>query len=189
VEFEVFRGERDNRAVLFREAVNVMREVWRTSFPLAHTSNTHLRGDTNVLPKPVLRNIPILVTGFSGQTLEWISEYSDGWMSYPRPIVLQEKLIHDYRELANSFKPFTQSLHIDLAENADEDPTYMRLGFRSGRNFLLEHLKELERIGVNHVILGFKNAKRPAADIIQELAEEIVPFFPALSYYVHNYIF
>lgn len=181
VEFEVFRVERDNRAVLFREAVDVMKEVWRTSFPLAHTTRTHLRGDTNVLPKPALRNIPIIVTGFSGQTLEWISEYSDGWMSYPRPTVLQEKLIRDYRTLAKKFKPFSQSLHIDLAKDANEGPTYMRLGFRSGRKFLLEHLKELETIGVNHVILGFKDAKRPAADIIQELAEEIVPFFPALS--------
>lgn len=180
VEFDVFRVERDDRSALFREAFDVMKEVWRTSFPLAHTTRTHLRGDTNVLPKPKLRNIPIIVTGFSGQTLEWISEHSDGWMSYPRPNVLQEKYIRDYRELARKFKPFSQSLHIDLAEDANEDPTYMHLGFRSGRKFLQEHLNELEEIGVNHVILSFKEAKRPAADIIQEISEEIVPLFPAL---------
>lgn len=180
VEFDVFRIARETKTARFQEAINVMKEVWRSSFPLVHSEHVHLRGDTNVLPKPILKDIPIIVTGFSGQTLEWISEHSDGWMSYPRNSVLQEKFIHDYRHLAGRFKPFAQSLHVDLAEDPDEAPTYMRLGFRSGRQFLIEHLKELEEIGVNHVILNFKEAQRPTNEIIQEIAEEIVPYFPAI---------
>src|SRR5699024_12103233 len=85
------------------------------------------------ISKPALGNIPVLVTGFSGQNLEWIAQNGDGWMSYFRHPDLQEIYIRDYRSLTNGFKPFVQSLHIDLAEDADEEPTFIHGGFRSGR--------------------------------------------------------
>jgi len=57
----------------------------------------------------------------------------------------------------------------------------MHLGFRSGHKFLIEYINQLQEIGVNHVIISNKEAKRPADEIIQELAEEMVPHFPVLE--------
>ena len=181
IEFEAFGVAREKRAEVFQETLYVMKQSWATSFPKISTSRVHLNGNTDILPKPVLGDIPILVTGFSGQSLEWIAENSDGWLSYPRNPILQQKFIGDYRTLARKFKPFAQSLHIDLSENANEEPTYMRLGFRSGHTFLIEFLYELQEIGVNHVVINTKDARRPADEMIQELIEEVVPYFPALK--------
>ncbi|HLR09723.1 MAG TPA: LLM class oxidoreductase [Bacillota bacterium] len=180
VEFAAYGVEREKRAELYQEALHVMRKVWSTAYPSIQTARVHLTGDTDVLPKPALGNIPVLVTGFSGQNLEWIAQNGDGWMSYFRHPDLQEIYIRDYRSLTNGFKPFVQSLHIDLAEDADEEPTFIHGGFRSGRRFLVAFLNKLQEIGVNHVIINTKYSQRPAADVIHELAEEVVPHFPAL---------
>jgi len=36
-----------------------------------------------LLPKPVHGSIPLIVTGSSGQSPEWIAEHADGWLTYP----------------------------------------------------------------------------------------------------------
>src|SRR5699024_722118 len=57
----------------------------------------------------------------------------------------------------------------------------IRLGFRTGRKFLISYLHDLKEIGVNHVAFNLKDGKRPAEEVVQELGEEVVPFFPALK--------
>lgn len=180
IEFDAYDVERERRATLYREAYHVTRAVWKAFNPVVETERAHLTGETDILPKPVMGNIPILVTGFSGQKLEWIAEHSDGWMSYPRALFLQKKYIDDYRRLAGGFKPFSQSLEIDLAEDPDERPTFERLGFQGGRNHLIIYLNELQKIGVNNVMLNVKNSRRPVDEVILELAEEVTPYFPSL---------
>lgn len=127
IEFDVFGVNREERAILYQE---VMKEAWSTSFPNIQTNRVKLTGKTDILPKPTLGDIPTLVTGFSGQSLEWIAKYSDGWMSYPRNPILQQKFIDDYRALANTFKPFAQSLHVNLSETPHEEPTTYIYAFR-----------------------------------------------------------
>ena len=61
------------------------------------------------------------------------------------------------------------------------EPTQIQLGFRTGTAFLIEFLKTLEAIGVNHVMFNLKFGGRPAEDVIQQLGEEVVPLFPSLS--------
>jgi len=51
---------------------------------------------------------------------------------------------------------------------------------RAGRNGLIALLHEWREAGVNHAALGMQMAKRPAQEIIQELAEEVLPLFPSL---------
>lgn len=181
VEFNIFDVDREKRAEMYREALQVMREVWKTPFPKIQTKRVHLSGTTDLLPKPTVGDIPVFVTGFSGQSLQWIAENGDGWFGYPRDPAYQKQIIDDYRALTNTFKPFSQSLHIDLAEDPNEAPSPRHLGFRSGRNFLIEYLHALQEVGVNHVILNNKDALRPAKDIIQELAEDVAPHFPAIQ--------
>ncbi|MNJ76982.1 hypothetical protein D3C77_743840 [compost metagenome] len=39
-------------------------------------------------------------------------------------------------------------------------------------------LEEWQAVGVNHAALGIQFSQRPAAEVLQELAEEVLPHFP-----------
>jgi luciferase-type oxidoreductase len=180
IEFPTFSVDFEKRAELYREAIKVMRTVWKHHFPKIHTTRVHMvQGD--VLPKPELGDIPVLVTGHSGQSLKWIAEHADGWLTYPRNLSLQTVQIQKWRSLNENFKPFSQSLYVDLTENPDEPPTGIRLGFRTGRKFLIQYLEDLKNAGVNHVIINLKFAQRPVLEVIEELGEEVLPYFPTIS--------
>ncbi len=180
IEFSAFSTDRDKRAQLFRETLYVMRQTWKEPFPKISSTTTNLQ-DADLLPKPSIGDIPVLITGNASQTPAWIAQYGDGWFFYQRNIDLQALRMKEWRSFTNGFKPFAQSLSLDLAENPNEEPTFMQLGFRSGRNYLISYLDDLRKIGVNHVAFNFKAAKRPVDEMMQELGEEVVPHFPALS--------
>lgn len=180
IEFEAYRFDRNERSNLFQESFKVMKSVWKETYPQINSNRVHL-SKADLLPKPALLNIPTFVTGHSGQSLKWIAEKGDGWISFPRHPNSQKEIIEEWRSHTRVFKPFSQSLYIDLAANPGEGPTPIHLGFRSGTNYLIEHLKELEAVGVNHVILNVKFAERPIAHIIQELGEKVIPYFPAFQ--------
>jgi hypothetical protein len=80
------------------------------------------------------------------------------------------------------FKPFAQSLQIDLAEDPDESASPIGFGFRIGHRRLVEHLGDLRDIGVNHVLLGVGASRRPIREVVDELARHVVPHFPALAH-------
>ena len=62
----------NEKAALFRESIVVMKKVWKESFPQIQTERVEmLQGD--IVPKPILSDIPIFGTGYSGQTIEWLS--------------------------------------------------------------------------------------------------------------------
>src|SRR5690625_1722991 len=70
----------------------------------------------DIVPKSVVADIRILGTGFSGQTVEWLAEHTDGWMFYAQEANRQEELISRWHKAAGRFKPFIQPLVLDLAE-------------------------------------------------------------------------
>lgn len=180
IEFSAFSVDRGQRSLLFQESLYVMRQVWKEEFPEIHSPNVSLQyGD--LLPKPELKDIPILITGHSSQTPEWIAKNSDGWFYYPRNVEFQASLINEWRTSTSEFKPFLQSLYIDLSFDSNEKPTPIHLGFRTGHKFLISYLNTLKEAGVNHVAFNLKYGQRPVEEVIQELGEEVVPYFPALS--------
>ncbi|RHW41983.1 LLM class oxidoreductase [Neobacillus notoginsengisoli] len=180
IEFSAFSVESVQRGQLFQESLHVMRQLWKEEFPVIHSERVSLQNG-NLLPKPELKDIPVLITGHSSQTPEWIAQNSDGWLYYPRSVDFQEKIINDWRTYTGEFKPFAQSLYIDLSENPDEDPTPIHLGLRTGHKFLTYFLQTLKEIGVNHVAFNLKYGKRPVEEVIQELGEYVLPDFPAIK--------
>ena len=180
IEFPAFSVNPEDRSELFRESMAVMRKVWREHFPSIDSARVHMTSG-DMLPKPKLSDIPVMVTGHSGQSPEWIAEHSDGWIYYPRPLKFQKALIDNWRSLTEEFKPFTQSLYIDLTEDPNHVPIPIHLGFRTGRVFLIEFLESLRDAGVNHVIINLKYGQRPVEEVIEELGEFVLPHFPALS--------
>ncbi|CUS36275.1 hypothetical protein COMA2_210061 [Candidatus Nitrospira nitrificans] len=114
--------------------------------------------------------------------MEWIAAHSDGWVTYPRPLAKQSDMIALWKRLVDDhapdqFKPFVQSLYIDLVEDPHATPKPIHLGFRLGRSALLDLLKCLEAKGVNHVILNLKYGSRPASEVLEELGAEILRWF------------
>ncbi|CAH0315023.1 LLM class oxidoreductase [Peribacillus simplex] len=179
IEFPAFKVDPLEKADRFQESVMTMRKVWGEQFPHIDSQRVHM-AEGDLLPKPTSNNIPLLVTGHSSQSVEWIVEHGDGWIYYPRNVNQQLDRIQTWRSSTNEFKPFVQSLYVDLTEDPNQPPTPIHLGFRIGRNTLIEYIEHLKLTGVNHIIIVLKNSKRPASEVIQELGEEVVPFFPSL---------
>lgn len=180
VEFPAFGVDWHERDVLFRENLAVIRKVLMEAFPNVQSSYGTMMGTADLVPKPVSR-LPILITGSSRQSLEWIAAHADGWITYPRDLVQQAGLIRQWRAAAEAvspgvFKPFVQSLYIDLADQPAEPARPIHLGFRAGRNFMLDFLNELAGVGVNHVILNLKYGRRAAAEVVEEIGQEILPY-------------
>lgn len=180
IEFPAFKIDPLEKTERFQESIMVMRKAWQESFPdIVSPRVNMLEGD--LLPKPALGSIPLLVTGHSSQSVEWIAEQGDGWIYYPRNLYQQLDRIQEWRSLTNYFKPFVQSLFVDLSEDPNQQPIPIHLGFRIGRNPLIEHIHRLKMAGVNHIIIALKNSRRSVSEVIEELGEEVVPHFPAIT--------
>ncbi|WP_046180304.1 TIGR03571 family LLM class oxidoreductase [Domibacillus tundrae] len=174
---------KEKSGVIFNENYTTLDRLLHEESPTIHSGSGVIDGrEMRMFPKPY-SSIPVMPTGFSSQSIEWIAEHGDGWIQYPRDIKQQARLIQDYRGLTNvkapgKFKPFTQTLFIDLSENPDKQPVKIPLGFHLGRNYLIELLQDFQTIGVNHLAFVLYFAQRPAEDIIQELGEDVLPYFP-----------
>ncbi|MEV6601730.1 LLM class oxidoreductase [Actinoplanes sp. NPDC051346] len=183
VEFPAYGLDRDASGMLFRESISAIRRLWSEDFPILTTPWGVLR-NAGMLPKPVTHRIPLLITGNSRQDVEWIAEHGDGWLMYPRSVHQQATIVEQWRAAGESqgvLKPFSQSLYIDLAEQPTSRPIPIHLGYRLGREPLVEHLSRLRDIGVNHVLLNLKYGRRPAPEVLEELGEHVVPHFPLIS--------
>jgi len=188
-EYPAFNMDINFRRELFQDSFHCIRQL-NEDFPHINSVFGQLSGDIDLLPKSTGSKIPLLATGHSGQNLEWIAKNSDGWIYYPRSVRAQEALVVQWRgtlqALGLADKPFAQSLYIDLVENPLAEPVPIHLGYRLGRNWLLEMLYELQHVGVNHVALNLKHGTRPAAEVIEELGEFILPHLTPISNYVNT---
>jgi luciferase-type oxidoreductase len=181
VEFPAFGKPLEQRGLLFQESLAYFRQALAERFPVIDSPLGHLSG-ADLVPKPAVGYLPTLVTGHSQQSIEWIARHSDGWIMYPRPPLIQRMVVSEWRRATEEvapgvFKPFGQSLYIDLAQNPDEEPRPIHLGYRLGRKRLIDLLATLQEIGVNHVILNLKYGQRPASDVLEEVGQEVLPLF------------
>jgi luciferase-type oxidoreductase len=179
VEFPAFGVDFEQRSALFRDNLRVVRTVLAEQFPTLQSSYGTLAGTADLVPKPVTP-VPMLVTGHSGQPLDWIAKNADGWITYPRGLPRQAEVAAHWRMAVGTaapgvFKPFVQSFYVDLSDDPDAAPTPIHLGFRGGRHFVLRFLEAVRSIGVNHVILNFKYGARSAGDVLEEIGREILP--------------
>ncbi|MEO0403038.1 MAG: LLM class oxidoreductase [Pseudomonadota bacterium] len=166
------RGDR------FRDSMAYMRAVAREN---PHHDGTHgrLDGHIDILPKPVAGPIPMLITGGSRQSPDWVAGHGDGWITYPRDATSQGRVIAEYRARVAAAgkvdKPVMQSLYVDLLDDPNSEPRPIHLGFQSGTAFLLAYLQQIQALGVNHVAL---NLRFNAADIdatLHRIADHILP--------------
>ena len=52
---------------------------------------------------------------------------------------------------------------------------------RGGRNAYIAFLQHAQALGVNHVAMNLKASRRPAREVLEELAQYVLPMFPSLA--------
>ncbi|QFU75439.1 LLM class oxidoreductase [Halioglobus maricola] len=179
-EYPALNLDFENRGERFRESVAYIQKSWQ---PRAQFENSYgsPSGDMDLLPKPDNGRIPLLITGSSQQTPDWIAANGDGWMLYPRSVQQQEQVIERYQrsvfDAGRPAQPVMQPLYVDLAESADAPPRAIHLGFNAGVNYLREYLSSLEAVGVNHVALNLRFNQNNIETTLKILADELLPHF------------
>lgn len=188
VEFPAYGLDHAQRAERFAESVRYVRQLM---LPGALNINSPLGSvhGVELLPKPTVGRLPLLVTGSSRQSLQWVAEHADGWLTYPDathhptgPKRLGEK-IRAWRALIPDagFRPHVTNEWLDLVDDPNHPRTSTDGGYtlRTGRNGLIDLLGEWQQAGVNHAALGIQFSARPADEVLQELAEYVLPLFPS----------
>ena len=180
-EYPALAIDYQNRGAAFRHAYEYIRAA-ENEFPiLKDNPYGRLDGTMDILPKPYGSKVPMLVTGHSQQSTEWIANNADGWMFDPRDFHSQEMRIKEWRELISESqewnKPFMQPLYIDLMSKSDFKPQGMHLGLRTGTDFLIEYLNGIKSIGVNHVALNLRFNSANIEQTLEALAEKVMPHF------------
>ncbi|MEM8995023.1 MAG: TIGR03571 family LLM class oxidoreductase, partial [Acidobacteriota bacterium] len=115
----------DERDALFRESYDYIRQAARDA-PRFGNAFGDLPGGMDLLPKPSSGRLPLLVTGSSRQTPDWIARHGDGWMVYPRGLDAQARVVREWRERVAAAgdvdKPVMQPLYIDLVDEPSTPP-------------------------------------------------------------------
>lgn len=188
VEFPAYGLDHATRGARFAQSVEYFRKLLRADSPAIDSPLGRIDAAA-LLPKPANRSIPLIVTSSSGQSPDWIAAQADGWLTYPEathvpqgPLRLAQK-IKAWRALIpdGGFRPHMTNEWLDLVADPDHPRTPLRGGYvlRTGRKGLIALLEEWQRAGVNHAALGIQFSQRPAAEVIQELAEDVLPHFPS----------
>ena len=68
-----------------------------------------------------------------------------------------------------------QSALLDLLEEPSAPAQPLDLGLRTGRDGLVDYLRRMRALGVAHVMFGLVEGGRPAAEVIREIGEEVLP--------------
>jgi hypothetical protein len=108
------------------------------------------------------------------QSLDWLDNDTDGWITYPGSLSLQERVVAEWHRVAGPgapVKPVAQSLCFDLAERSDAPPEPIHLGYRLGLRHLESLLTDLRRIGVRPVALNLRLSRR----VVREVLEKLLP--------------
>jgi len=173
------------RGKLFRDAFGYIREVHKKFPTLVDNQYGQLTGQMDVLPKSFGSKIPMIITGSSRQSIEWIAAHGDGWMYYPRPTLQQAATIADWRQEvakhATFDKPFMQPLYVILEDNDDFRPQPIQLGFRIGAKYLVDYLIQMQEIGVNHVAINLRFNQGDVEAALEKLAEKVFPYFDQIT--------
>ena len=171
-----------DRGARFREAFEYI-ERMREPTPRFDNVYGSPGGGIDMLPKPSGPRLPLLITGGSQQSPEWTARHGDGWMTYPRRLDVQARVVEAWREhvaaAGQPDKPVMQPLYLDLADDPDASPRPIHLGLRTGVRYLRAHLRRLESIGVNHVALNLRFNTANIETTLERLADDILPEFSA----------
>ncbi|SDX56270.1 luciferase-type oxidoreductase, BA3436 family [Pseudomonas syringae] len=179
-EYPAFGQDFDTRAERFRECVEILHTVTERPFP-AYRSRYYgqLNGELDLLPKPHFGRLPMLAIGRCKQDISWLANHMDGWIWHQSAFNTLPDVIDHWRKSADqpSFRPYGYATFFDLEDDPNA-PLKAGRGISTGRNALIDLWQRQQAEGVSHVALNLKPLRRPATEVLQELAEYVLPHFP-----------
>ncbi|EGH69919.1 LLM class oxidoreductase [Pseudomonas syringae] len=179
-EYPAFGERFETRAERFRDGVELLHAVTEQSFPVFKSRHYgQLNGTLDLLPKPVFGRLPMLAIGRCQQDITWLANSKDGWIWHQSGFDTLPEVINHWRSANEQmqFKPYGYATFFDLDENKDA-PMKVGRGISTGRNALIALWQRQREQGVSHVALNLKPLRRPATEVLQELEEYVLPYFP-----------
>ncbi len=177
-EYPAFGIDFGKRAERFREAFSLVRKLHGEGFPKGKTKGFGtLRGDLDLLPKPLDDRLPMIAVGRAGQTVPWIAKNADAWIWTVDDPKSVGKILADLKAASGKRRPppYGYSTFLDLDRNPDAPAQRRHNVLRIGRKALLERLQSQAALGVRHVAFNLRPSRRPAERIIDEMGEHILP--------------
>lgn len=179
-EYPALNMDYETRGGRFADSIAYMRALF-TDNPKFEGMHGQLNGQLDMLPKPLSGTLPMLITGGSQQSPAWGAAHGDGWMTYPRNAAQQAPMISIYRAhvaaQCDTDKPVMQSLYVDVMRKPDAPTRPIHLGFQAGTKYLLRYLRDVEALGVNHVMLNLRFNNADIEETLERLADEVLPAF------------
>lgn len=179
-EYPAMQQSHADRGARFRDSVDYIRALGEP-YPKLDNAYGTIRGDIDLLPKPHGARLPLLITGGSQQSVDWVAKNGDGWMTYPRNAAAQGRVIDDYRArlvaAGEPDKPVMQSLYVDVLPDVSAPPRPIHLGFQAGTEFLRSYLRDIEALGINHVALNLRFNQASIPTTLEHLADTILADF------------
>ncbi|KUE88019.1 MULTISPECIES: LLM class oxidoreductase [Cupriavidus] len=185
-DYPMFGIDYESRGERYRDAYGVFRTLSEESFPSFQSARFGgSPGALDLVPKAPFGRVPAIAVGQAQQSMEWLAHNLDGFLGgAPAPYGLAQ-LGEEWRKHVHAaageqaFKPLGLGGYLDLAE--DPDVPFQRFpgGFRAGRNGLRDYLELAQAAGISHVALNPKVSRQPYGEILDELAEYVLPHFPS----------
>jgi len=168
IEYPLFEKDFGNRGKNFREAIDII--TGKKDLKKLRINNLE------VLPKADTPRM--LVAGLAQQSPEYIGKYLHGWLAYPGTPTDHNKRVALYRKVASKEKPYVSFIHLNFKINEDDAPIVRHhFGITTGKNGLIQELKEMKEAGVNHIGLQFRRNKDNLVKSITKIGKEILPLF------------
>lgn len=169
---EIFRAHWERIAAALGKNSRVIADIADGTDPVAF----------EMRPRPVHGEVPMLVVGSAQQTLEWIARHAAGWVTYHRPYEVQKGRFDLWRKAVDkhgggAFRSFSQAFNLQLTEDPVAAPNPIELGYRLGRHALVDMLVQHREMGINHVMFNLSTIGRPVAEVMDELAGDVLPQF------------
>jgi luciferase-type oxidoreductase len=185
-DYPMFGIDFDSRGERYRDAYQVLRSVTEERFPRYRSARFgEAHGALDLVPRPLFGRVPAIAVGQAQQSIEWLAQNLDGYLAFvPAPGQLaalgqawQAQVAAAAGERA--FKPLGAGGYFDLSDDPDLPFERIPGGFRAGRNGLCDYLMLARSAGVSHVALNPKVSRQPYNEIMDELAEYVLPHFPS----------
>ncbi len=182
-EYPAMNIDYQQRGQAFRDAYDYLHASWNTQpidnqFGRLHQS---AQQPIALVPQPTASRVPLLITGASQQSPDWLAQHGDGWIIYPREPAIQAQVVRTIRNCAarhnQPLRPVIQPLYLNLLEDPNAPAKPMHLGVQCGVNSLNQYITDLQGAGVNHVALNLRFNQMPLSRTLNTLAQFTLPNF------------
>lgn len=121
--------------------------------------------------------LPMVAIGRARQEFDWLANTPDAWIWHGVNPANTAKIIAQLQELNQDgiWRPFGYANFVELLEDPNAPAQlYNNIYLRGGANGLREFWQEQKEQGLAHVTINLKPTTRPAKEVLQDLAENVL---------------